>query len=309
MRPLIALTPAMDPEGRTMSRSKRAPGRWIDETLHEAFRFRLEADAIVHEARTNHQHLIIFDNALFGRVMMLDGVVQLSERDEFIYHEMMAHVPLFALGAARRVLIVGGGDGGVLREVLKHDSIEHATLCEIDESVIDLCVNHFPSVSAGAFDDRRTRVVIADGTKFTADTSDRFDAILVDSTDPIGPAKALFTHEFYKSCGRCLSSGGVLVTQNGLPFVQGDELKESIAHFRGLFADAAAFTATTPSYVGGPLAFGWASDERSLRDVPLDVLRDRFEQSGLEPGYYTPQTHVAAFVLPAYIQDLVGPRV
>ena len=150
--------------------------RWVEETLHRGFRVRLKADAVLFDSETEHQRLIIFENADFGRVMMLDSIVQLTTKDEFVYHEMMSHVPLFAHGKAKKALIVGGGDGGVLREVLKHPEIEQATLCEIDRGVIDLCRQHFPEVSAGAYDDPRARIVIADGTKFVAETDERFGA-------------------------------------------------------------------------------------------------------------------------------------
>jgi len=281
--------------------------RWIDETLHPDFQFRLRADAVLHDGRTDFQHVVIFENAEFGRVMMLDGVVQLTQRDEFIYHEMMAHVPLFAHGHAARVLIIGGGDGGVLREVLKHAGVAQATLCEIDAGVIELAKTYFPEISAGAFGDPRTTVVIADGTRFVADTSERYDVILVDSTDPIGPAKALFSAEFYRDCQRSLAAGGLLVAQNGIPFVQGDEFRQSMAHLRGIFADATAFLATTPTYVGGPMAFGWASDDGALRQVDLEKLQARFDAAGLVTRYYAPQIHTAAFALPRYVGDMIEP--
>ena len=144
--------------------------RWVEETLHRGFRVNLKADRVLFDSETEHQRLIIFDNADFGRVMMLDSIVQVTTKDEFIYHEMMSHVPLFAHGRAKRVLIVGGGDGGVLREALRHPELEQVTLCEIDRGVIDLCRKYFPEISAGAYDDPRTRIVIADGTKFVAET-------------------------------------------------------------------------------------------------------------------------------------------
>jgi len=278
---------------------------WIDETLHDGFRFRIKAQNVLHESRTGHQHLVIFENETFGRMMMLDGVVQLSQHDEFIYHEMMAHVPLFAFGSATDVLIVGGGDGGVLREVLKHQSVERVVLCEIDRSVIDLCNEHFPFVSDGAFDDTRTQIVIADGTRFVAETANRFDAILIDSTDPIGPGKALFTRDFYGNCKRCLKPGGVLVTQNGLPFLQAPELKQSIAHFKSLFEDAWAYLITTPTYVGGPMALGWASDNEVLRQIEASELSVRFARAGFQLRCYSPDVHAAAFALPGYVQKLV----
>lgn len=280
---------------------------WIDETLHSGFRIRLKADRVLFDSQTEHQHLIVFENPTFGRMLMLDGVIQLAELDEFIYHEMMAHVPLIAHGRPRRVLIVGGGDGGVLREALKHETVEQATLCEIDRAVIDLARTHFPAVSDGAFDDPRAEVVIADGTRFVAETEQRFDVILVDSTDPIGPGAALFTPEFYADCRRALAEGGVLVTQNGLPFVQGPELARSVAHFRELFADAWAYLATTPTYVGGPMSFGWASDDASLRRHGLPALTGRVASAGLTPRYYSAEVHAAAFALPGYVRSLVAP--
>ena len=156
--------------------------RWIEETLtsHNSSRLRLKADRVLFDSETEQQKLIIFENAEFGRVMMLDGATQLATKDEFTYHEMMAHVPLFAHGHAKRALIVGGGDGGVLREALKHHELERVTLCEIDSSIIDLCCRYLPEVSAGAYDDPRTEIVIADGAKFLADTGERFDVILVE---------------------------------------------------------------------------------------------------------------------------------
>jgi len=280
--------------------------RWVEETLHGGFRVRLKADRVLFDSETEHQQLIIFENSDFGRVMMLDGVVQLSTRDEFVYHEMMAHVPLFAHGKAKKVLIVGGGDGGVLREVLKHPEVKSATLCEIDRSVIDLAREHFPDVSAGAFDDKRTRVVIADGTKFVHETGDRFDVILVDSTDPIGPGAVLFTKEFYTDCRRALAPGGVLVTQNGLPFLQAPELKQSVSYFRDLFDDSFAYLATTPSYFGGSMSYGWATDNKKLRQRKLKKIERRYKKAGRFPTrYWRPDMQLAAFALPTYIRELV----
>ena len=282
--------------------------RWVEETLHDGFRVRLKADQVLFDSKTEHQELIIFENEEFGRMMMLDGVVQLSTKDEFVYHEMMAHVPLFAHGAAGKVLIVGGGDGGVLREVLRHGEVRQATLCEIDRSVIDLCLAHFPQVSAGAYDDPRSNVVIADGTKFVAETNERFDVILVDSTDPIGPGAVLFTKTFYADCKRALAPGGILVTQNGLPFIQASELRESVAHFRDLFSDAFAYVATTPSYFGGSMSYGWATDDKTLRRHSLDEIQRRYDRAGAFPTrYWRPEMQGAAFALPAYIRELVEP--
>ena len=280
--------------------------RWVEETLHRGFRIRLKADRVLFDSETEHQHLIIIETPEFGRVMMLDGVIQLASKDEFVYHEMMAHVPLFAHGRAKKALIIGGGDGGVLREALRHPELESVTLCEIDRRVIDLCRAHFPEVSAAAYDDPRTRIVIADGTKFVAETDERFDVIMVDSTDPIGPGVVLFTREFYADCRKALAKGGLLTTQNGLPFLQAAELKQSVGYFRELFNDAFAYLATTPTYVGGPMSFGWASDDGELRQHKRRKIERRYAKAGAFPTrYWRPDVHVAAFALPAYVRELV----
>ena len=280
--------------------------RWVEETLHSGFRIRLKADRVLFDSETEHQHLIIIETPEFGRLMMLDGVIQLASKDEFVYHEMMAHVPLFAHGRAKKALIIGGGDGGVLREALRHPELESVTLCEIDRSVIDLCRAHFPEVSAGAYDDPRTRILIADGTKFVAETDERFDVIMVDSTDPIGPGVVLFTREFYAGCRKALAKGGLLTTQNGLPFLQAAELKRSVGYFRELFNDAFAYLATTPTYVGGPMSFGWASDDGELRQHKRRKIERRYAKAGAFPTrYWRPDVHVAAFALPAYVRELV----
>ena len=277
-----------------------------EETLHEGIGFCFEIDRLIHETRTEHQHLVIFENRVFGRVMMLDGVTQLTTADEFIYHEMMAHVPLMALPRPRDVLIIGGGDGGVLREVLRHGSVRRAVLCEIDAQVIELAQRYFPEISDGAFADPRVEIVIMDGTRHVAETKAAYDAILVDSTDPVGPGAVLFTSAFYAACRKALKPGGVLVTQNGVPFLQAEELAASLGHFRALFADARAYLATTPTYVGGPMAYGWASDNPDLRQVCVADLHARMERlKGFSPRYYTPEVHKAAFALPAYVKVLV----
>ena len=164
--------------------------RWVEETFHPHWRVRLKAEKILHEVKTAHQHLVIFTNKTWGTVLMLDGVCQLTTSDEFVYHEMMAHVALMALERPKRVLVIGGGDGGVLREVLKHPSVAKATLCEIDRDVIDLSLKHYPEIAAGAMSDKRADIVVADGLKYVAKSKEHFDAIIVDSSEPIGPRRS-----------------------------------------------------------------------------------------------------------------------
>jgi spermidine synthase len=239
---------------------------------------------------------------------MLDGVCQLTTSDEFIYHEMMAHVPLMALERPRRVLVVGGGDGGVLREVLKHPSVEKATLCEIDRAVIDLSLKYYPEIAGGCFDDSRADIVIADGLQYVAQTTEAFDAIIVDSSEPIGPSAVLHTREFFTDCKRALKRGGILVTQNGLPFLFPEHLKGTSEIFASLFKATSPYLCTQPCYFGGPFALNWASDDKRLLDVPAATLRRRMVKRRIAVRYYTPDVHRAAFALPGYVAKVVAPR-
>jgi len=275
------------------------------ETLYTGWQTEYQSTDVYFDSATDHQRLVIFNNPVFGRMMMLDGVTQTTEADEFIYHEMLAHVPILAHGAAKRVLIIGGGDGGMLREVLRHTSVEHCTMVEIDPGVVELSKVHLPNHSNGAFDDPRTNLVFADGAAFVRETTDTFDVMIVDSTDPIGPGEVLFQDTFYANAKKCLTPGGILVTQNGVPFLQPDELKNTVTHLRHLFADASCYVATVPTYVGGPMAFGWASDNAKLRDIGADVLEQRFAAAGIETRYYTPGVHKGAFALPVYISKII----
>ncbi|TQV72973.1 polyamine aminopropyltransferase [Aliikangiella marina] len=273
------------------------------ETLYSTYGQSFTIDEVLFENRTEHQHLIIFNNKQFGRVMALDGVIQTTEKDEFIYHEMLTHVPLFAHGNAKRVLIIGGGDGGILREVLKHSYVEHVTMVEIDRAVVDMCVKYFPKHSDGAFNDPRVNLVIADGVDFIVENQDKFDVIISDSTDPEGPGEVLFTSRFYQGCKNSLTDGGVLATQNGVSFMQLDEVKTTYQRFDGLFADRWFFAAPVPTYVGGIMTLSWGTDDSSLRHQPVAVIQERFQAEGFKTRYYNPQVHVAAFALPQYVVD------
>jgi spermidine synthase len=279
--------------------------RWIEETFHPNWRVRLKADKVLHEVKTEHQNLVIFTNATWGTVLMLDGVCQLTTSDEFVYHEMMAHVPLFALAKPRRVLIVGGGDGGVLREVLKHPSVQKATLVEIDRAVIDTALQYFPSVAGGAFEDKRTEVVIADGFTFVAESSETFDAIIVDSSEPIGPSAVLHTKEFFAACKRALKDDGILVTQNGLPFLLPDHLRATTEALASLFKRVAPFLCTQPCYFGGPFALNLATDDKDVLKLEASDLAKRAKRRGIDGlKYWTPEVHVGAFALPAYARSV-----
>ncbi len=283
--------------------------RWIAETLFDNLGFRMSyaAERVLYETQTAHQHLVLFENPFFGKMLMLDGATQISSRDEFIYQEMMSHVPLFAHGRAREVLIVGGGDCGIAEEALKHKSVRRLTQVEIDASVIEFAKRHFPEFTGPVLADKRFECVIGDGMVYVKETKRRFDVIIVDSTDPAGPGAVLFTRDFYARCKRCLNKGGVLVTQNGVPFLQADELKTTMEHFRTLFADFTCFLAAVPTYVGGHMAMGFASDDKRLRRAPAKTIAARYRRAGHFPTrYWTPELHVGAFALPRFIGDMVA---
>ena len=276
------------------------------ETLYDSYGQEFSIDKVYFENKTDHQHLIIFENAKFGRVMALDGIIQTTEADEFIYHEMLTHVPLLAHGNVKRVLIIGGGDGGMLREVCKHSSVEHIIQVEIDEQVVDMCKEHLPNHSAGAYDDPRVHIVIDDGANFVRECTEKFDVIISDSTDPIGPGDVLFTSDFYSDCKKCLSDGGILVTQNGVAYMQLDEVTTTAKRLQPYFSDHTFYSAAVPTYIGGIMTFAWASDNAALRTITAETIAQRFADGNIKTRYYNPAIHVASFALPQYILDALA---
>jgi spermidine synthase len=278
---------------------------WLEESPNGSAGQRLRADRTVFAGASEHQDIWIFENATFGRVLALDGYVQTTTGDEFIYHEMMAHVPMFAHGGARDVLIIGGGDGGVLREVLKHRSVRSAVLVEVDRQVIDACRVHLPSLSDGAFSDPRTKIVVDDGAAYLRRTWDEFDVILVDAPDPVGPGRSLFTQKFLSACRARLRTGGILVAQSGVCFMQATQIRRMVSRLRELFQDASAYTAAVPSYYGGPMTFVCATDMPQEFVVSEHTLAMRFASARIRTKCYTPAVHLAAFAFPRYLADLL----
>jgi len=293
---------------KNQSTNNSAEKRWIAETLFDdlGFRMTFAVDKVLYEVQTEHQHLVLFEHQFFGKMLMLDGATQISKKDEFIYQEMMSHVPLFAHGKAEDVLIIGGGDCGIAEEVLKHRTVKRLTQVEIDPAVIEFAKEHFPEFTKPVFADRRFESVIDDGAKYVAATDRRFDVIIVDSTDPIGPGKILFGAKFYAGCRRCMKPGGVLVTQNGVPFFQNNELTTTLLRSRRLFADASCYVAAIPVYVGGHMALGIASDDKQVRRHSVATIARRYRKAGnFKTKYWTPEVHVAAFAQPRFIAELI----
>jgi len=270
-----------------------------DETLYPEWAQTFEVSKEILREKTECQDLVIFENPRFGRVLALDGIIQLTEADEPIYHEMMVHVPLFTHENPTSVLVVGGGDGGILREVLKHDSVQRAVLVDIDSSVIELSKKYFPKVSNGSHDDPRVEVVIQDASKFIKETEESFDVIICDSSDPIGPSAVLFTNEFYGDCKVHLNKDGIFVNMSGVPFLQKHEQALTLQNSSPHFNHVKFYLAPVPTYVGGFMAMGFASDRNY--DVPEEVLKSRLGDLGGTLFYYTPEIHKAAFALPNFM--------
>ncbi|MBN9562557.1 MAG: polyamine aminopropyltransferase [Alphaproteobacteria bacterium] len=279
---------------------------WINETLYPDWGQRFRVRRELARVRSAFQDIAIFDTASHGRVMVLDGVIQITERDEFVYQEMLTHVPLLAHGAAANVLIIGAGDGGVLRRVLRHRAVQRAVMVEIDGEVIRLAKQHMPNIAGSAWHDARADVIVGDGIDYVRRAPDAsFDAIIVDSTDPIGVGEVLFTDEFYANCARVLTARGVVVNQCGVPFMQADELRETSARRAKFFPHVTAYIAAVPTYVGGFMTLGWAAKDAALTEASLGAIRQRAEAAGIlgTTRYWTPEIHVSAFHLPPYIAE------
>ena len=279
---------------------------WYNETLYPSWGQRFRVDRELARVRSEFQDIAIFDSAFHGRVMTLDGIVQITEADEFVYQEMLAHVPLLAHGSPRSVLIIGAGDGGVLRRVLMHNSVERAVMVEIDGEVIRLAREFLPEIGGDAWSDPRADVIVGDGIDYVKKApAASFDVILVDSTDPIGVGEVLFTDEFYANAARILTEQGIIVNQCGVPFMQADELRETSARRRRVFPHVTAYLAAVPTYVGGFMTLGWAGKDAAQTRHAAATIAERARASGIlgTTRYWTPDIHEAAFHLPPYIAE------
>ena len=281
---------------------------WLDERLHEGWGQRFQVVRTLAHVQSAYQDIIVFESATHGRVLMLDGAIQITEADEFAYQEMLAHVPLLAHGAARRVLIIGAGDGGVLRRVLQHRGVNEAVMVEIDAEVIRLSRELLPGIGGNAWADPRARVIVGDGIQFIAEApAGSFDVIIVDSTDPSGPGEVLFSDVFYRDCSRVLGKGGLLVNQGGVPFMQPGELQDATRRRAQAFARVSAFVVAVPTYVGGFMALGIAGNTAAWVGQTPAMLENRAEAAGIlgQTRYWSPGVHAAAFELPPYIARLL----
>jgi spermidine synthase len=275
-------------------------GAWIVDQGSPDVTTAVRVTRLVHEERTPYQHLEIYDTPAFGRMLVLDGAVQTTEGEEFIYHEMLAHPALCTHPHPRRVLIIGGGDGGALEEALKHP-VERATLVEIDEAVVRTSRQYLPAVAGAAFDDSRAQLVIGDGIAYVGETAERFDVVLVDSTDPQGPAVGLFSPDFYATIRRRLTPNGILVVQSGSAIYQRDLIRSVRRTLRPFFPIVRTYVATVVEYPGTLWSFTLGSLGPDPLAVPADAIMSRTAGFGLR--YYTPLGHQAAFAPAPFLRE------
>lgn len=271
---------------------------WTTETHKNIVSLGFKVQKTLFSGTSPYQQIDVIKTAGHGGMLLNDGIIMVSERDEFVYHEMIAHVPLFTMAEPKRVLIIGGGDGGTAREVLRHKTIERVVMVEIDEMVVDACKKHLPSIS-GSLDDPRLELIIDDGVKFAKKCKETFDAVLIDSTDPIGPAQPLFDRAFYENVSRLLSDDGVMITQSESPFYDPEIQQSMFANQRPFFEKIHMYTFSTLTYPGGLWSFGFASKG----PCPIkDFDPERVEASKIETRYYNPAIHRAAFALPEFVK-------
>ena len=220
---------------------------WFHDEHTDNVKLAIRVDYQVFSAQSEIQRIDVLESKEFGKILVVDGDLMLTEKDEFIYHEMMTHVPLLAHGHAKHVLIIGGGDGAMLREVTRHKNVESITMVEIDAGVVSFCRLYLPNHNAGSYDDPRFKLVIDDGVNFVNQTNQTFDVIISDCTDPIGPGESLFTSAFYEGCKRCLNPGGIFVAQNGVCFLQQEEAIGSHRKLSHYFNDVGFYQAAIPT--------------------------------------------------------------
>jgi len=276
---------------------------WFTEEQDGSTRFSIKIKRHLLHKETQFQEMDVFDTAGYGRMLVLDGFVMLTEKDEFIYHEMIVHVPLATNPGIKNVLVIGAGDGGTIRELCRYATIAKIDMVEIDEEVVRACEEWIPQ-TACKFRDPRVTIYYQDGLKFVRKTEEKYDLIIVDSTDPIGPGEGLFTKEFYGNCYKALASDGILVNQHESPFYAeyATAMKRAHKRIREFFPVCRVYQAHIPTYPSGHWLFGFASKKY---DPLKDLRADEWEALDIGTRYYNTQLHLGAFALPSYVREML----
>lgn len=276
---------------------------WFTEQHTDDVRFSIHIKEQLYSGKSYYQQIEAFDSYEFGRVLVLDGYIMLTEKDEYIYHEMMVHVPMACNPDIRRVLVIGAGDGGTVRELCRYDSITQIDMVEIDEQVVKVCKEYLPQ-TACRLEDPRVHIYYEDGLKFVRRVEDTYDLIIVDSTDPFGPGEGLFTKEFYGNCFTALREHGILTNQHESTYYDSYTSMVSRTHrrMRSVFPVAMVYQAHIPTYPSGHWLFGFAS--KNIHPV-YDFKPEIWEQLGLETKYYNTQLHTGCFALPNTVREVL----
>jgi len=276
---------------------------WFSERHTPNVKFSIRVERQLYYGQSDFQRIDVFESKEFGRILILDGYIMLTEKDEFIYHEMMTHVPMSVHPAVEHVLVIGGGDGGVIRELTRYDTIKKIDVAEIDPLVVEVCRQYLPQ-TAGKLDDPRVNIYFEDGLKFMRSKKDIYDLIIVDSTDPFGPGEGLFTREFYGNCYKALHDDGIMVNQHESPFYTEDAKACQLAHQHIIenFPISRLYQAHIPTYPSGHWLFGFAS--KKYHPVH-DLQAADWNKLGIKTRYYTTNLHVGAFALPAYVEEFL----
>lgn len=276
---------------------------WFSEKHTPNVKFSIRVDRQLYSGQSDFQRIDVFDSPEFGRILVLDGFLMLTEKDEFIYHEMIVHTPMAVHPRVKNVLVIGAGDGGAVRELTRYPGIERIDLAEIDGQVIEVCKKFLPQTSC-KMDDPRVHIYVEDGLKFVRRHADEYDLVIVDSTDPFGPGEGLFTKEFYGNCYKALKEDGIMVNQHESPFYEQDALAMQRAHKRIIesFPFSRIYQAHIPTYPSGHWLFGFSTKKYH----PLkDLDEARWNARGLKCRYYTTTLHRGAFYLPAYVEEML----
>lgn len=279
---------------------KRDTDLWFSELQTPDLKLGLKLTNILRNIQTDYQHLLVAETFEYGRILVLDGAIQLTEKDEFCYHEMMAHVPLCAHEFPSRILIVGGGDGGIMRECLKHDRVEEVTLVDIDSEVVKASRDFFPTVSC-SMDDKRARILNMDALEFIVDHKSSFDVVIVDSTDPVDFAAGLFQSSFYRDVYDSLDERGIIVAQTESPFAEPELLKQAYEEMGSVFPKVSLFLGYMPTYPTGMWTYTAGSKYYEVSDIANRTFNGKTR-------YYSYDIHRASFVLPPFVKNIIGKK-
>tara|TARA_B100000886_G_scaffold279342_1_gene203386 strand:- start:744 stop:1601 length:858 start_codon:yes stop_codon:yes gene_type:complete len=270
---------------------------YVEEKMEDKYSMKYKVNKILFSGKSSFQTVDVVETELLGRMLLNDGLVMVTEKDEFVYHDMIAHVPMFTHPNPRKVLVIGGGDGGTAREVLRHESVESCVMVEIDEMVVNACKEFIPQTSC-ALNDPRLKLVIDDGLKYVKETNEKFDIILVDSTDPIGPAEPLFNINFYKDIYNCLTEEGLVISQGESPFYHKDMQQKLLAIKSSVFPISTIYNFSNLTYPGGL----WSFSVGSKKYHPVrDFEPKRVQDSGISFKYYNEGIHTASFAIPSFM--------